>query len=124
MAIKMNGVVETREFDNIIYDSAPTLETFTVTLRANSGELKRGTVLGLTETGDYVVLGTSGVTSTANAILCDDVTVGTSTVKAEAYRAGHFNSGKLTVASGYTLTATDKENLRKAGILLSKAVNY
>ena len=31
---------------------------------------------------------------------------------------------KLAVASGYTLKATDEEELRKAGILLSDAIEY
>ena len=30
----------------------------------------------------------------------------------------------FTVASGYTLKATDEEELRKAGILLSDAIEY
>ena len=37
----------------------------------------------------------------------------------EEYRTGHFARNKLAVASGYTLKATDEEELRKAGILLS-----
>lgn len=41
-----------------------------------------------------------------------------------AYRTGHFARNKLAVASGYTLKATDEEELRKAGILLSDAIEY
>ena len=37
---------------------------------------------------------------------------------------GHFARNKLAVASGYTLKATDEEELRKAGILLSDAIEY
>ncbi len=61
---------------------------------------------------------------TANAILAEDVTVGTAAdAAAIAYRTGHFNSNALIVASGYTITAADKEALRTAGILLSDAVS-
>ncbi len=45
-------------------------------------------------------------------------------VTATAYRTGHFARNKLAVASGYTLKATDEEELRKAGILLSDAIEY
>ena len=41
-----------------------------------------------------------------------------------AYRTGHFARNKLAVASGYTLKATDEEELRKSGILLSDAIEY
>ena len=39
-----------------------------------------------------------------------------------AYRTGHFNSNRLIVVDGYEITATDKEALRVAGILISDAV--
>ena len=59
----------------------------------------------------------------ANAILAEDVDVGTTAdAVAVAYRTGHFNSNGLIVASGYTFTAADKEALRSAGILISDAV--
>ena len=41
-----------------------------------------------------------------------------------ANRTGHVARNKLAVASGYTLKATDEEELRKAGILLSDAIEY
>ena len=41
-----------------------------------------------------------------------------------ALSAGTAGDGKLAVASGYTLKATDEEELRKAGILLSDAIEY
>lgn len=54
-----------------------------------------------------------------------DVEVGTTAdVTVLAYRTGHFARNKLAVASGYTLKATDEEELRKAGILLSDAIEY
>jgi len=48
----------------------------------------------------------------------------TADVTVLAYRTGHFARNKLAVASGYTLKATDEEELRKAGILLSYAIEY
>ena len=60
----------------------------------------------------------------ANCILCDDVAVGTvADVEALAYRAGKFNTTKLIVKTGYTMTAADKEALRNGGILLDTAIN-
>ena len=82
--------------------------------------LKRGTVLAVGSDNKMVVLGSG--TGTANCVLCDDTEVGTSDVKAVAYRSGHFAIEKLTVAASYTLTAADKAALRDAGILLSNAV--
>ena len=48
----------------------------------------------------------------------------TADVTVLAYRTGHFARNKLAVASGYTLKATDEEELRKVGILLSDAIEY
>lgn len=58
-------------------------------------------------------------------MLADDVEVGTNAnVTALAYRTGHFARNKLIVKNGYTMTATDEEELRKGGILLSDAIEY
>ncbi len=118
----MANLYESKTFDTdgLVYGLNPATEAFMVTIKANAGALKRGTVLAVDADGKMVVLGSG--TGTANCILCDDVVVGDADVKAAAYRAGHFAVEKLTVASGYTIKATDKEALRDAGILLSNAV--
>lgn len=71
--------------------------------------------------GKLVVLGTTAVsneTLTPDCILTDDVDVGTTAdVATTVYTAGCFDSGKTTVKSGYTLTAADKDTLRKYGIV-------
>lgn len=105
--------------DGLVYDMNPATEAFFVTIKANAGALKRGTVLAVD--GDKMVVLGSG-TGTANCILCDDTVVGSSDVKALAYRAGHFAVEKLHVAASYTMTAADKAALRDAGILVSNAV--
>ena len=122
-------------YDGLIVANEPVADVFTVTIRKEASAevtLKRGTVLALSGgaagDGAMVALGTtakSNETLTANAILCDDTKVGTDAdVGATAYRTGHFARNKLAVASGYTLKATDEEELRKAGILLSDAIEY
>lgn len=105
--------------DNLIAKLFPPAETFGVTIPAKAGVLKRGTVLALND-GAYSVLA-AGTTGKANCILADDVDAsGDAPVTAVAYRTGHFNTKALIVADGYTLTAADKEELRKGGILLSE----
>ena len=122
-------------YDGLIVANEPVADVFTVTIRKEASAkatLKRGTVLALSSgtagDGKMVALGTtaaSNETLTANAILCDDTEIGTGAdVEATAYRTGHFARNKLAVASGYTLKATDEEELRKAGILLSDAIEY
>lgn len=108
--------------DGLVYGLNPAAEAFMVTIKALSAPatLARGTVLAVGADNKMVVLGSGE--GTANCILCDDTEVGTSDIKALAYRAGHFTAEKLTVAASYTMTAADKEALRDAGILLSNAV--
>lgn len=119
-------------YDGLIVANEPVADVFTVTIRneaAAAATYKRGTVLALSAStagdGKLVILGPTNETQTANCILAEDVEVGaTADVTALAYRTGHFARNKLAVASGYTLKATDEEELRKAGILLSDAIEY
>lgn len=121
-------------FDNLIHSVNPPAEVFSVKVRKLSAAAtyKRGTVLALSGgtagDGEMVILGTSAAsneTLTANCILADDVEVGTSAAAvAVAYRTGHFNENGLVMASGHALTAAEKEDLRKVGILISDAVAY
>lgn len=119
-------------YDGLIVANEPVADVFTVTIRNEAtaaAAYKRGTVLALSAgTGKLVILGptaTTNETLTANCILAEDVEVGaTADVTVLAYRTGHFARNKLAVASGYALKATDEEELRKAGILLSDAIEY
>lgn len=121
-------------YDGLIVANEPVADVFTVTIRkeAAAATYKRGTVLalpaGTADDGKLVILGSTATTNetlTANCILAEDVEVGTTAdVTVLAYRTGHFARNKLAVASGYTLKATDEEELRKAGILLSDAIEY
>ena len=130
-------------YDGLIVANEPVADVFTVTIRKEAtaaATYKRGTVLALSAgtagDGKLVILGSTATTNetlTANCILAEDVEVGTTAdvevgttadVTALAYRTGHFARNKLAVASGYTLKATDEEELRKAGILLSDAIEY
>lgn len=121
-------------YDGLIVANEPVADVFTVTIRkeAAAATYKRGTVLALPAgtdgDGKLVILGSTATTNetlTANCILAEDVEVGTTAdVTALAFRTGHFARNKLAVASGYTLKATDEEELRKVGILLSDAIEY
>lgn len=122
-------------FDGLFTDVVPAVQVRGGTIRKQTTSavtLKRGTILaksyGTAGDGKLVILGSTATTNetlTANCILAEDVEVGTTTdVTVLAYRTGHFARNKLAVASGYTLKAADEEELRKAGILLSDAIEY
>ena len=145
---QLNENVGSCEFDNLIYQGSPDLDVFSATLRGTGSDtkktLKRGTVLALSDIdGKCVVLGSTlkefstdelqklgyeapeeaqTETLAANCILCDDIEVGKDDIFAPAYRTGHFNRAALVVEAEYKLTATDEEELRKGGILLSTAL--
>lgn len=132
MSKRLDEIIGTVAYDGLIVADSPAADVFSVTIRKGAAELARGTVLALSEgsagDGKMVILGSTPITNetfAANCILADAVTV-TADVDATAiaYRTGHFNRGALIVKSGYTLTAVDKEDLRKGGILLSDAVSY
>jgi hypothetical protein len=125
MSKRLDENIGTVDYDGLIVTNEPVADVVTVTLAESQGVLARGTV----------ITGAAGVALSAAAadlgatdavyILADETDTGTGTaVTATAYRTGHFARNKLAVASGYTLKATDEEVLRKAGILLSDAIEY
>ncbi len=98
----------------------------TIRKLGTAGTLKRGTLLakssGSAGDGKLVIFGTtaaSNETLTADCILADDLDVGTSADEnAVVYIAGCFNEAALIVASGATIAETDRDELRKKGIIL------
>lgn len=132
MSKRLDETLGTVGYDNLINGSYPPAEPFSVVIRKGAAETtyKRGTVLALSSSdGKYVILGTAAApggtaeTLTANAILAEDVTVGTANDEtAVAYRTGHFNSNALIMDEEHTFSAADKEALRSVGILISDAV--
>lgn len=130
-------------FDNLIADSYPPTDVFSVQLLAGQGILERGTLLAL-KTDDTMEMIDTATTGKANAVLAEPVDTGApapvvqeddddenseaaattdpETVPGIAYRTGHFNTNRLIVAEGYEITAADREALRVAGILTSEAV--
>lgn len=72
-----------------------------------------------------MVLGTAAVsneTLTPDCILCDDIEVGTAAdEKVAVYTAGCFDPDKVSVTASYSITETDKDNLRMRGIVFKDA---
>lgn len=120
MTTRLDGTVASVEYENLIYSTTPATDTFTVTVVSGQGKLKRGTALAINADGKMAILGTSS--TTANCVLAEDVDATSADATTVAYRTGHFNANALTVKSGYTITAADKEAFRGKGILLSTAV--
>jgi hypothetical protein len=93
--------------------------------------LKRGTILakssGTAGDGKLVILGTTAAaneTLTPDCILTDDIDVGISAdVTGTVYYGGCFDFAKCAVASGYTVTESDKDALREKGILFKNAAD-
>lgn len=109
--------------DNLIAKPFPRALTFGIRIAAGQGELKRGTVLVMNDGGEYAILDNE-TTGKANCILADPVDAsGNNAVTAVAYRTGHFNTRALITGEDYTMTAADREELRRGGILLSEMLD-
>ena len=134
MSKRLDENIGAVEYDGLIVNNVPVADVFSVTIRKETAAtvLKRGTVLalpaGTAGDGKLVILGSTATTNetlTAHCILAEAVEAGTTAdVTALAYRTGHFARNKLIVKNGCTMTATDEEELRKGGILLSDAIEY
>ena len=119
-------------YDGLIVANEPVADVFTVTIRKEAtaaATYKRGTVLALSAgtagDGKLVILGSTAAnneTLTPDCVLCDDVEVGTAADENVAvYTAGCFDPDKVTVAESYTISQTDKDNLRMRGIVFKDA---
>lgn len=119
-------------FDGLFTDVVPAVQVRGGTIRKQTTSavtLKRGTILaksyGTAGDGKLVVLGTAAVsneTLTPDCILCDDIEVGTAAdEKVTVYTAGCFDPDKVSVTASYSITETDKDNLRMRGIVFKDA---
>lgn len=128
MSRNLNAKVGEMEYDGLVVDLVPEVEVRGGTIRklAAATTLKRGTILAKSSKDNtLVVLGTAatdGETLTPDCILCDDVAVGTDAdVSVSVYTAGCFNTNRVHVADGYTISATDLDALRKYSIVFKAA---
>lgn len=81
--------------------------------------LKRGTLLGKSDTG---LLSVYDGTGTPDCILCDDTEVGIDEdVPVDVYAAGCFDPEKVTAADGYAVTRADRDKLRTYSIVFKAA---
>ena len=117
--------------DDLVINTQPPCRIDGATVRKNTAAqlLKRGSVMAKSSVdGKLVILGSTaatGETLEAYGILTDNIEVGTSEdVSTTIYISGKFNSNKITVADGYTITEKDKDTLRKYGIELTAALSY
>jgi hypothetical protein len=104
--------------DNLLVSDDYITESLIVA--SGAGALTRGTLLGV-KTADGKALksltGASDGTQTAYAILAEDVDATSADKTAAVYLFGEFNSGALTLGTGWTLAAA-KAALRPLGIYL------
>jgi len=121
MTKRLDSVAGEVEFDNLINSIDIPVKQKPVKVLSGQGKLKRGTALAINSAGKMAILGTSNCT--ANCILAEDVDATSADVQAMAFIKGHFNSNMLTVKADYIMSATDKENFRKVGILLSDCID-
>lgn len=125
MSTRLDEKIATMGADNLINSANPPADVFSVKLKPGQGVLVRGSLLARNTDGQMELI-SSTTTGKANAILTDTIDTGEASegdpVNGIAYRTGHFNGNVLNAATGYTITAADKEALRIAGILISDAV--
>ena len=113
------------EFEKLFAGLEPKALTHPATIRklGTAATIKRGTLLSKSSTdGKLVVFGTtaaSGETLSADCILTDDIDVGTAADEnVLVYISGNFNEAALILATGATISETDRDELRKKGIIL------
>lgn len=126
--ILMNNTSYSVAPDKLVVDSKHPIDVKIISVAANQGTIKRGTVLSLTNTNEYLVFGTElqapQTSAKANCVVAADTdTTSTSgTVPVEVYIAGNLNKNVMTVKDGSSLAATDIEDLRNSGIFVTSTI--
>lgn len=114
---------EKSNVDQLIGGTAVAALTKNITLKGLSAEkaLKRGAVLAVSE-GKYQIVDAASATpalKVANAVLAEDVVVGTSDVVATVYISGIFNAEEMSVGAESDSVQAHEEELRAVGIYLT-----
>ncbi|MCM1275467.1 MAG: head decoration protein [Lachnospiraceae bacterium] len=123
MKTELTKKVITCEPDDLIVGTYPPARVGAGVIAANAGALKRGTILAKNSAGKLDILG-KDTSAKPFGVLCDDVEVGAEEATAAVYIGGKFNSNKITVNDGYTMTEDDKDTLRAYGIEFIAALKY
>ena len=114
---------EKSNVDQLIGGTAVAALTKNITLKGLSTEkaLKRGAVLAVSE-GKYQIVDAASATpalKVANAVLAEDVVVGTGDVVATVYIRGIFNAEEMSVGAASDSVQEHEEELRAVGIYLT-----
>lgn len=114
---------EKSNVDQLIGGTAVAALTKNITLKGLSAEkaLKRGAVLAVSE-GKYQIVDAASATpalKAANAVLAEDVVVGTGDVVATVYISGIFNAEEMSVGAESDSVQAHEEELRAVGIYLT-----
>lgn len=114
---------EKSNVDQLIGGTAVAALTKNITLKGLSTEkaLKRGAVLAVSE-GKYQIVDAASVTpalKVANAVLAEDVVVGTGDIVATVYISGIFNAEEMSVGAASDSVQAHEEELRAVGIYLT-----
>ena len=104
--------VDERGQDNLIAGLFPRAMTTAIKLAQGDGVLERGTVL--TREGKIMESGDAPA-----YILADPVDATEADAVAVVYRSGNFNPNAIITKDGYTLSADDKDALRKYDIVFT-----
>ena len=114
---------EKSNVDQLIGGTSVAALTKNITLKGLSTEkaLKRGAVLAVSE-GKYQIVDAASATpalKVANAVLAEDVVVGTGDVVATVYIRGIFNAEEMSVGAKSDSVQAHVEELRAVGIYLT-----
>lgn len=113
--------------DNLIAGAyPPAFPDAIVTLQANQGILKRGTLIGTDENDENGKPIGSDFNFSSDAksafVLFADVDTDEAedeSINAQAYQSGNFSVTELILGEGYTLTPTDLREMRKLNMVVS-----
>ena len=112
MTKRLDNIIGEQDYNGLLASTTPSAIVATAEIAAGEADIPAGTVIVKGEDGKY---------KPEYLVLSEDAPAAGGI--ATGYKTGNFARGRLVAAEGYTLTATDFDYMRQAGILSEDVID-
>ena len=117
MTKRLDNIIGEQDYNGLLASTTPSAIVATAEIAAGEADIPAGTVIVKGEDGKYKPA------SEALTVLVLSEDAPAAGGIATGYKTGNFARGRLVAAEGYTLTATDFDYMRQAGILSEDVID-
>ena len=121
MTKRLDNIIGEQDYNGLLASTTPSAIVATAEIAAGEADIPAGTVIVKGEDGKYKPASEALTAESIVLVLSEDAPAAGGI--ATGYKPGNFARGRLVAAEGYTLTATDFDYMRQAGILSEDVID-